>query len=225
LHSALGYSSQESSLDQSSFFNRAPRPSVAVKEVHERTIDGAKAECVEIIASEKLTREVCVDQTTGTLLREKRLFLDGGLTPIGSKLFPRSMALIEDGRSVAEVQITEFKTGEELPASLFDPLAGAISRAGCMNPVPGRLVHRVDPQYPVEDRFSHISGTVAIYAVIDKAGIPQGLQIVSTVHPSLDKPSLEAIRKWRYEPDTCGGNPVDTETVIEVHFVLSQIRP
>jgi TonB family protein len=76
-------------------------------------------------------------------------------------------------------------------------------------------------RYPEEDRIARKQGTVAIYAIIDKSGAPQRLQVVSRASPSLDQESLEAIRKWRYEGATCAGTAVDIETVIEVHFVLS----
>jgi TonB family protein len=218
LHSALGYGSEGI---VGSFFNQAPRAQETIKKVHERKIDGAKAECVEILTPEKYTREVCIDQTTGTLIREKQLFRDQQLTPIGSKVFPRSVALIEHGKSVAEARITEFKTSEQLPPSLFDPPSGVTSRAGCMNPTQGHVTFKVPPHYPEEDRYARRQGTVAVYTVIDKSGIPQGLRIVWSAGSSLDKASIDAVRQWRYEASICNGNPVDTETVIEVHYTLA----
>ncbi len=223
LHSALGYGSEELSagsvFTQASFFSDAPRTNETIKKIHERTIDGAKAECVEILTAEKHTREVCIAETIGTLIRQN--FRDKDLMPIGSKVFPRSLSLTEDGKSVASVQVTELKTDVQFPASVFDPPPGAISRPGCMNPNPSQVSHRVEPHYPEEDKYAHRQGTVAIYGIIDKSGVPQGLRVVSSAGPSLDKASLDAIRQWRYQSATCDGNSVDTETVIEVHYRLS----
>jgi TonB family protein len=68
-----------------------------------------------------------------------------------------------------------------------------------MNPASREFIHKVAPRYPEEDKYAGRQGTVAVYAVIDKSGIPQGLQIVSSAGSGLDKASLDAIRQWRHE--------------------------
>jgi hypothetical protein len=100
--------------------------------------------------TEKYIRKVCVDQTTGTIRRDHKRFHDSAFAPIDSKLFPHSMSLLEEGKAVVEVHITELKTGEPVDASVFQPSDGASSKAGCINPVPAMKIKDVVPRYPEE---------------------------------------------------------------------------
>jgi hypothetical protein len=170
LRLALGYGSNHAH----SFIHAAPGPKETVKQVHDRKVNGLKVECAEIADQESGTREVCVDVSTGALVRQHP-YLDRDVTPISTKLFPRFLSYIENGKSVAEVQVTELKTTEGLPSSAFEPPVGAVSKLGCMNPTPARLVHRGNPQYPEQERQSHAQGTVAMYAMIAKDGCVRGV--------------------------------------------------
>ena len=219
LHRTLGFSA--AAISGGSSFDESLRPQESVKKVREEKIHGAKADCVEVDTGQPSTREVCISQATGTLIREKALFVDKDLVEVGSKVFPRSLSFVENGRPLVEVHINEIRTGEPISRNSFDPPAGAVSASGCMNPVPGRVISRVQPRYPEEDKRDRRQGTVAIYTVIDTAGVPQNLQISREAGSTLNKASLDAVSQWRYEPSTCNGQPVATETVIEVHYTLS----
>jgi hypothetical protein len=103
------------------------------------------------------------------------------IAPIGAKIFPHILSYIEEGKTVAEAEVTELKTTEQLPSSTFEVPAGAVSKPSCLNPTAGRLIRKVNPSYPESERRSHMQGTVAIYAVI---GL-HALRIVSGVSPGL----------------------------------------
>jgi TonB family protein len=198
-----------------------PGPKETVKQIHGRNVNGVKVECAEIAGPES-HKEICADISTGALVRQTP-FLDKELVPFDTKLFPRFLSYIENGKTVAEAQVTELKTTGRLPSSAFEPPAGAVSRPGCMNPDhPGHLVKRVNPSYPEMERRSHVEGTVAIYAVIATDGALSELQIVSGVTPGLNKASLDAVQQWRYEPYTCNGVAIEVETVFLVNYTLSR---
>jgi len=197
----------------------APEATEVIKEVHDRKRNGVKVECVEIAAQNKNTREVCVDGSTGALVRQSP-FLDREPMPVGTKLFPRFLSYVENGKPLDEVQVTELTTTEQLPSSAFEPPVGAVSKPGCINPNPVRLIKKVSPSYLEAERQSHVEGTVAIYAVIGTDGIPHELRIVSGVTPGLNKASLDAVQQWRYEPARCAGIAVDVETVMTVNYSL-----
>jgi TonB family protein len=182
-------------------------------------VNGVKVECAEIAGG--YIKEVCVDRSTGALVRQPP-FLDREVMPVGTKLFPRFLSYVENGKPLDEVQVTELKTTEQLPASAFEPPVGAVSKPGCMNPNPVRLVKKVSPSYPAVERQSHAEGTVAIYALLGTDGLPHELRIVSGVTPGLNKASLDAVQQWRYEPATCAGIAVDVETVITVDYSLTR---
>jgi TonB family protein len=215
LHSALNYGRH------STDFVHIPPGSYSetVKKIRERTVNGSKAVCAEVLDHESHTREVCVDGSTGALLRQ-RPFLDRELMPVGGKLFPRFLSYVEDGKPLAEVQVTELKASERLPSSAFEPPREAAPTPGCIEPSVGHLVKKVQPRYPEAERQSRTQGTVVIYAVMGKDGIPGHLRIVSRVTPGLEKASLDAVQQWRYEPATCNGIPVDVEFLVTVNFHL-----
>ena len=217
LHRTLGYGS---SADLGSFIQVVPRADETIKKVYERKEHGIKVQCVEIVDHEKHVREVCVDASTGTLVRREPFF-DKDTEPIGTKVFPRFLSYVEEGSTVVEIQITEFKTMEQLPSANFVPPQGSLSRPGCLNPTSSRLVHRATPQYPELDRQRHTQGKVSLYALITKDGSPQNLRTISGVSPSLNQATIDAVKQWRYEPATCNGAAVDSETVITVDYSLS----
>jgi TonB family protein len=215
LHKALSYGRHPSA-----FIHLAPDPyAEAVKKIRERTVNGSKAVCAEVTDHEDHSREVCVDSSTGALFRQSP-FLDREMMPVGGKLFPRFLSYVEDGKPVAEVQVTELKVTEQLPSDAFAPPREAVSKPGCIDPSGGHLVKKVQPRYPEVERQAHTQGTVTMYAVIAKDGIPGQLRIVSSATPGLDKASLDAVEQWRYEPATCKGIAVDVETLVTVNFHL-----
>jgi len=197
----------------------ALKPEETIKQIHDRNVNGVKVTCVGIVDKNKRNREVCVERATGTLVRE-RPYVDGELLHVGGKLIPRFLSYRENGNSVAEVEVTELKTTEHMPASTFEPPVGAVSRPGCINPYGGSLVKAVAPPfYPEFDRRSHIGGTVAIYGVITADGVLRDPRIVSGLSPGLNKVSLDVVKQWRYEPYTCDGVATEVEAVAFVIFV------
>src|SRR5262245_45512437 len=85
----------------------------------------------------------------------------------------------------------------------------------------GKLVNRVQPQYPPLARQTRISGTVRLHAIISKDGSVQSLSVESG-HPLLVQAALDAVRQWRYQPTTLNGEPVEVDTTIDVIFSLNQ---
>jgi periplasmic protein TonB len=84
----------------------------------------------------------------------------------------------------------------------------------------GRLIHKVEPQYPALARSARIQGQVVLAAIISKSGEIQNLVLVSG-HPLLAPTAIEAVKKWRYRPYLLNGEPVEVETTITVNFELS----
>lgn len=106
LHAALGYGT-------SGIFNamipQAPRTGETIKKVKDRKVNGTKVQYAEILDQEKHSREVCVDPSTGTPVREGA-FIDKDMKPVGPKLFPRFLSYVQSGKPVAEIQVTELRT-------------------------------------------------------------------------------------------------------------------
>jgi TonB family protein len=83
--------------------------------------------------------------------------------------------------------------------------------------VPAKLVKKVDPAYPSEAAFQHVSGTVRVYYVIGGDGAVYNAHAISgeglSDDPSLRKAAEEAVIRWRYQPATLDGKPVETNAV------------
>ena len=216
LEMALGFSSNFGV----SRLNQAATNTETVKSIRQEKLAGQTAECIKIVAPDKNTREVCVDSASGLLNRQKQGFTDADFASIDSKLFPRSISLAKNGKRIVEIHVTQLETGKNLSPNLFAPPAGAVSKDGCMNPIRGAKVKDVTPVYPQMAKIAHIEGTVAMGALIDKNGTFQNLHVVSTDSPLLNQATLDAMKQWRFEPTTCGGNPVESEMLLESRFEL-----
>ena len=82
-----------------------------------------------------------------------------------------------------------------------------------------RLVHRVEPEYPMIAKEIHLSGTVELRAIIGTDGTIQNLQVVSG-NALLVNAAVSAVKQWRYQPTLLSGQPVEVETLITVQFSM-----
>ena len=85
--------------------------------------------------------------------------------------------------------------------------------------VSSSLLYRVEPMYPPEAVQKHIEGTVKLRAVIGRDGKVMGLGLVSG--PQLLVPAaMKAAREWRFIPALLNGEPVESQTEINIEFHL-----
>jgi TonB family protein len=54
--------------------------------------------------------------------------------------------------------------------------------------------------------------------VVGTDGQPHNLRVTSTPNRDFDQAVLEAVRRWRFKPATCDGEPVETEIAVETEF-------
>jgi TonB family protein len=89
----------------------------------------------------------------------------------------------------------------------------------------GRLVTKVQPEYPAEARMHHTQGTVMLSAIIQKDGSVGRLEVLASPEISLSGAALNAVKSWKYKPYVLNGEPVEVETTILVNFTLSGPGP
>ena len=142
---------------------------------------------------------------------------------VGTKLFPLSLKYVEHQKTLVEVSVTELTTTAQFPAAAFDPPPGAVPKPKCdvADVRGGRLIKRVNPEYPPAARSARVEGTVELYAVIGTDGALHGLEVISGVDNAIDSSALEAVRQWRYEPYMCNGVPVEAESQVQVNYSLA----
>jgi len=222
LHAVLGFGSgagvghrYAESLVQSGLIEKdVPR------KMHSRKQHGERLSCVEIENERKTSREICVNDVTGTIVRNPS-YVDKDFQPAGTKIFPRHLRFVVGGRTVAKVDVSELVTPAQISPEAFDPPQGAVPQNGCMNPMPFRIDNRIPPEYPPRARASHVQGTVAVDVWIEADGTPQIGEVVARADSDLEKSTIEAIQRWHYEPAKCNGVPVNVETVVQINYALS----
>ncbi|HEY7406160.1 MAG TPA: energy transducer TonB [Candidatus Angelobacter sp.] len=73
------------------------------------------------------------------------------------------------------------------------------------------------PRYPQEAREKGIEGEVVLLATIDTKGNLIDIKVVKG-DPILVKPTLDAVKHWKYRPYLLNGEPVMVDTTIRVGF-------
>lgn len=82
---------------------------------------------------------------------------------------------------------------------------------------PPKLLHRVDPIYPVTARQARVQGVVVMEAVISTDGSVDRLRVISG-HLLLNQAALDAVKQWKYKPTLLNGDPVEVIMTITVTF-------
>jgi len=77
---------------------------------------------------------------------------------------------------------------------------------------------KVDPAYPIQLMRENVHGTVILYAVIHADGTVGNVRILRGVDERLDRFASEAVAKWKFDPATKNGTPVDVEATFQIPF-------
>jgi protein TonB len=80
------------------------------------------------------------------------------------------------------------------------------------------VVSPVAPMYPRELEKAKIEGAVTLVFVLNEDGRVEEPRIENSSRPEFEKPSLDAIRKWRFRPGMKDGQAVRTYLRIPIRF-------
>ena|SRR5438876_6800955 len=72
--------------------------------------------------------------------------------------------------------------------------------------------------YPAALRRRHVAGTMRVRVSLDAAGGVQTVEVLTSVHPSLDAIVLRAVRHTRWTPARRDGKPIPCAFVFPVTF-------
>jgi protein TonB len=84
-----------------------------------------------------------------------------------------------------------------------------------------RVIFQTPPVYPPELRSRGVQGTVYITFIVDKTGRVQNPTVEKTTDPRFDRPALDAIRQWRFEPGMRNGTEVQFKMRVPITFSVS----
>jgi len=85
---------------------------------------------------------------------------------------------------------------------------------------PPRVLSQSDPEFTEEARKVKFQGTVVIWTVVDKNGIPTHIRISNPIGCGLDAKAVQAVQTWRFRPGEKDGEPVAVAIAVEVDFHL-----
>ncbi|MFI8384684.1 energy transducer TonB [Pseudomonas sp. NPDC079086] len=81
------------------------------------------------------------------------------------------------------------------------------------------------PSYPSQARRRNQQGVVLVEVRLDERGQQRSLNVLrSSGVESLDRAALEAVAKWRFRPETTGGQAVPSRVQIPIQFALTASR-
>jgi TonB family protein len=84
-----------------------------------------------------------------------------------------------------------------------------------------RLVERVEPLYPKEQRRKGEQGVSVYEAIINTFGCIEDLRLIRSSTPVLDIMGMEAVSQWAYRPGTLNGQPVRVFLTVTVTYRLN----
>lgn len=94
-----------------------------------------------------------------------------------------------------------------------------MSSTGSTDSPDGRLIHRVEPEYPTGARTQHIQGPVVLDVQVLSDGTVGNISIVKG-NPLLAEAAVQAVRQWKYQPYVLDGRSVESQTRVTINFSL-----
>jgi protein TonB len=81
-----------------------------------------------------------------------------------------------------------------------------------------RAIFQAAPSYPAEMRGKKLEGVVTLIFVVDGSGKVSNPKVEKSTHPAFEKPALDAVRQWRFEPGLKGGQRVGCRMRVPIRF-------
>jgi TonB family protein len=132
-------------------------------------------------------------------------------------------ATLEIGLVFSTVDVVGQKPASPAPATAQPaPQPSPVSVGGRVENA--RLLRQRQPVYPPELLQQGVEGTVRIRTTISRDGAPVNPHVLNSdeIDSRFAEAALTAVRQWRYQPTKLNGDPVETETTIDVTFELQQ---
>jgi TonB family protein len=83
------------------------------------------------------------------------------------------------------------------------------------------LIHRVEPQYPADAKARHIQGPVVLDIQVLGDGAVGNVAVVSG-DPLLTQSAINAVKQWRYQPESANGQAIESQARVTVKFTLPE---
>jgi protein TonB len=84
-----------------------------------------------------------------------------------------------------------------------------------------QAIYQVAPQYPFQLSRAGIEGRVQLIFIVDRDGRVVNPRVLSSTRSEFERPALDAIRQWRFEPGVKNGVRVQVRMLLPLSFTLS----
>ena len=81
-----------------------------------------------------------------------------------------------------------------------------------------RAVYQASPLFPADMRGKKIEGVVTLVFVVDPAGKVVRPRVEKSSHASFEKPALDALKQWKFEPAVKAGQRVNCKMRVPIRF-------
>ncbi len=71
-----------------------------------------------------------------------------------------------------------------------------------------RAVYQIEPRYPSEFRGKKTEGSVTVLFIVNATGRVESPRVAKSTHAAFEKPALDALKQWKFEPGVKGGERV-----------------
>jgi protein TonB len=79
------------------------------------------------------------------------------------------------------------------------------------------------PKYPQLAKQMHQEGLVTLMVEVDQKGMPVKVEVKqSSGYQLLDRAALEAVRRWRFQPERIGDIPIESKVTVPIRFRLEE---
>jgi len=109
---------------------------------------------------------------------------------------------------------------EELESGLKNPQAASAEKPQAQvaaEVMQKLLIHKVEPQYPMEARQANLQGIIALDIVVGQDGSVVSMRPLNGPDV-LARAATDALRWWKFEPYRVNGEPAVVETTVAVEF-------
>jgi protein TonB len=81
-----------------------------------------------------------------------------------------------------------------------------------------RAIFQATPIYPAALRSKRLEGVVSVIFIVNATGKVASARAESSSHSAFEKPALDAVRKWKFEPAVKGGARVACNMRVSIRF-------
>jgi hypothetical protein len=185
----------------------------------------------------EVAREYCFELSTMALriaYSDPFMTRYNQLVKTQGRYIAREVLVMYGEQRVFSVSVDAIEAFNPADVGLSPPADATVDRGvttpqenGSSEIVPGQLIKKIPPVYPVIGNELHETGVVVLGAVIGTDGKVHDLEALAASSPpparfAFAQSAVDAVKKWEYKPLLVNGRAVEFETIVNVFFSLGR---